>query len=93
MCSHPSDQDGVAAQPLIAGEMLGRRPPGLTGELREASLMHAMPAGGVDADRPDMVQALDEAEHRGRLCRLGHLGLTNGRKKRSLAEGVGLRHF
>ena len=53
--------------------MIRIRPPGLTGELREASLMHAMPAGGVDADRPDMVQALDEAEHRGRLWRLGHL--------------------
>jgi len=35
--------------------------------------MHAMPARGIDADRPDMVQALDQAEHRGRLCRLRQL--------------------
>ena len=63
----------MAALPLIAGDMLGRRPPGLTGKLREAGLMHAMPARGIDADRPDMVQALDQAEHRGRLCRLRHL--------------------
>ena len=48
------DQGGVAALPLIAGDMLGRRPPGFTGKLREAGLMHAMPARGVDADRPDI---------------------------------------
>ena len=63
----------MAALPLIAGDMLGRRPSGLTGKLRQARLMHAMPARGIDADRPDMVQALDQAEHRGRLCRLRHL--------------------
>ena len=53
--------------------MLGRCPPGLTGELHQVRLMHAMPARGIDTDRPDMVQTLDEAEHRGRLCRRGHL--------------------
>ena len=63
----------MAALPLIAGDMLGRRPPRFTGKLREAGLMHAMPARRVDADRPDMVQALDQAEHRGGLCRLRHL--------------------
>ncbi len=67
------DQGCVAALPLVAGDMLGRCPPGLTGELRQARLMHTMPARGIDTDRPDMVQALDEAEHRGRLCRQGHL--------------------
>jgi hypothetical protein len=35
--------------------------------------MHAMPSPGIDADRPDMVQALDQAEHRGGLRRLRHL--------------------
>jgi hypothetical protein len=35
--------------------------------------MHAMPAVRLDADYPDMIQALDQAEHRGRLCRLRHL--------------------
>jgi hypothetical protein len=49
------------------------RPPGFTGKPREAGLMHAMPARGVDANRPDVVQTLDQAEHRGRLCRLRHL--------------------
>jgi hypothetical protein len=34
--------------------------------------MHAMSAGGIDADRANMVQALDQAQHRGRLC-LRHL--------------------
>ena len=68
-----SDQAGVAALPLIAGNMLGRRPPGFTGKLGQAGLMHAMPARGVDAGRPYMVQALYQTEHRGRLGRLGHL--------------------
>ena len=67
------NQGGVAALPLIAGDMLGRRPPGFTGKLREAGLTHAMPARGVDADRPDVVQTLDQAEHRGSLCRLRYL--------------------
>jgi len=66
-------QGGVAALPFVSSKMLGRRPSSLTGKLREAGLMHAVPARGIDADRPDMVQALDEAEHRGRLCRLRHL--------------------
>jgi hypothetical protein len=67
------DQGCEAALPLIAGDMLCRCPAGLTSELRQARLMHAMPPRGIDTDRPDMVQALDQAEHRGGLCRLGHL--------------------
>ena len=67
------NQGCVAALPLIAGDMLGRRPPGFASKLGEACLMHAMPARGIDADRPDMVQALDQAEHRGWLCRLRQL--------------------
>ena len=66
-------QGCVSALPFVSSEMLGRRPPGFTGKLRKAGLMHAMPARGIDADRPDMVQTLNEAKHRGRLCRLGHL--------------------
>ena len=67
------DQGGMAALPFIAGDMLGRRSPGLAGKLGEAWLMHPMPARGVDANSPDMGQALDQAEHRGRLCRQRHL--------------------
>ena len=63
----------MAALPFIAGDMLGRRSLGFAGKLGKACLMHAMPARGIDADSPDMVQALDQAEHRGRLCRLRHL--------------------
>jgi hypothetical protein len=58
--------------------MLGRRPPGFTGKLREAGLMHAMSARGVDADRPDIVQTRNEAEHRDRFCRLRHLAQPEG---------------
>jgi hypothetical protein len=74
------DEGGTAALLLIAGDMLGRRPSGLTGKLREAGLMRlmqAMPTPGIDADRPDMVQALDQAEHRGGLRRLRHLAKPN----------------
>src|SRR5215469_12753776 len=53
--------------------MLGRRPSGLAGKLREAGLMHTMPMRGIDADRPDMVHTLNEAEQRGRFCGLRHL--------------------
>src|SRR5215469_11758343 len=53
--------------------MLGRRPSGLAGKLREAGLMHTMPTRGIDADRPDMVHTLNEAEQRGRFCGLRHL--------------------
>ena len=69
--SSNSDQGGVAALPLVAGEMLSRSPPGFTGKLRETGLMHAMPAGGIDADRPDMVHALDQAKHRAPALSLG----------------------
>src|SRR3954447_7359111 len=63
----------MAALPFVSGDMLSRRPAGLTGKLREAGLMDAMPTPAVEADRPDMVQALDQAEHRSGLCRLRHL--------------------
>lgn len=45
------------ALPFVSSKMLGRRPSSLTGKLREAGLMHAVPARGIDADHPDMVQA------------------------------------
>lgn len=67
------DQSSVAALPFVSGDMLSRRPARLTGKLRKAGLMDAMPAPGIEADRPDMVQALDQAEHRSGLCRLRHL--------------------
>ena len=48
-------------------------PSRLTGKLRQASLMHAMPVPSIDADRSDMVQALDQTEHCRGLRRLRHL--------------------
>ena len=35
--------------------------------------MHVMSASWIDADRANMVQTLDQPEHRGRLCRFRHL--------------------
>ena len=56
---------GMAALPFVSGEMLDRGAACLAGKLGQACLMHAMPAAGIDADRTDMVQTLDQAEHRG----------------------------
>ena len=59
-----ADQRGVAALPLHAGEMLRRGAAGLARQLGQPCLVDAMSAGGVDADRADMLEALDQAEHR-----------------------------
>jgi hypothetical protein len=68
-----SDQGRVTALTFVAGDMLYRGTAGLAGELGKAALMHAMSAGGIDADRANMVQTLDQTQHRGRLCRLRYL--------------------
>ena len=68
-----SDQGCMTALTFVAGDMLYRSTAGLAGELGKAALMHAMSAGGIDADRANMVQTLDQAQHRGRLCRFWYL--------------------
>jgi hypothetical protein len=68
-----SDQGRMTTLTLVAGDMLYRGTAGLAGELGEAALMHAMSAGGIDADRANMVQTSDQAQHRGRLCRFRYL--------------------
>ena len=67
------DQGGMPALALVAGDMLHRGAAGLAGELSKAGLMHAMPARRIEADRADMLQTLDQAEHRSGLCRFRHL--------------------
>ena len=67
------DQGGMAALTLVAGDMLRRGAARLAGELGKTGLMHAMPAGRVEADRANMVQSLDQAEHGRGLCRFRHL--------------------
>jgi len=66
-------QGRVAAPAFIAGDMLRRGAAGLAGKLGEARLVHAMSVGGIDADRAEMGYPLDQAEHRGGLCRFRHL--------------------
>ena len=51
-----SDQGGMAALTLVAGDMLRRGTARLADELGKAGLMHAMPAGRIEADRANMVQ-------------------------------------
>ena len=63
----------MPALALVAGDMLHRGAAGFAGELGKACLMHAMPARRIEADRADMVQTLDQAEHRDRLRRFRHL--------------------
>jgi hypothetical protein len=67
------DQGRMTALTLVAGDMLYRGTAALAGELGKAALMNAMAAGGIDADRANMVQALDQAQHRCGLCRFRHL--------------------
>jgi hypothetical protein len=68
-----ADQSGMAALTFEAGDMLRRGTAGLADELGKAGLMHAMPTGWIDADCANMFHTLDQAEHRGRLCRFRHL--------------------
>ena len=67
------DQRRMPALPLVAGDMLHRGAASLAGKLGKARLMHTMPARRIDADRADMLQALDQTEHRDRLRRFRHL--------------------
>src|SRR5215469_14241740 len=68
-----SDQGRMTALTFVAGDMLYRGTAGLAGELGKAALMQVMSAGGIDADRANMVQTLDQPQHRGRLCRFRYL--------------------
>ena len=67
------NQGGVPPLALIARDMLRRGAAGFTGELSKAGLMHTMPAHRIEADRADMLQTLDQTEHRNRLRRFRHL--------------------
>ena len=67
------DQGGMPALALVAGDMLHRGAARFAGELGKAGLMHSMPARRIEADCADMVQALDQTEHRDRLRRFRHL--------------------
>jgi hypothetical protein len=53
--------------------MLRRHAASLAGELRQARLVNVMSASRLDANRPDMFQAFEQAEHGGRLAGLWHL--------------------
>jgi len=63
----------VPALPLIAGDVLDRGAARLACQLSQARLLDQVSAVGLDADRTDMLQALDHAEHGGRLGGLRHL--------------------
>ena len=67
------NQGGMPTLALVARDMLRRGAAGFTGELSKAGLMHTMPAHRIEADRADMLQTLDQTEHRNRLRRFRHL--------------------
>ena len=58
---------------LVTRDMLHRGTVRFTDELGKAGVMHSMPARRIKADYADMVQALDQTEHRDRLRRFRHL--------------------
>jgi hypothetical protein len=68
-----SDQSSVSARAFLSGQMLYRGAAGFTGKLDQACLVDAVGASGVDADRTDVNQTLDQAQHRKRLRRFRHL--------------------
>ena len=63
----------MAALPLVFGNVLRRGPSGFANKLGQASLVNAMAACSIESDRADILQALDQTEHRDRLPRLWHL--------------------
>ena len=63
----------MAALPFVFGDMLRRGATRFAGELGKAHLMDTMPARWIKADCADMVQTLNDAEHRDRLRRFRHL--------------------
>src|SRR3954453_1229348 len=65
-------QGRMTALTFVSGDMLCRGATGLAGELGKARLGYAMLARGINADRANLVQALYQAEPRGRLCCLQH---------------------
>jgi hypothetical protein len=67
------DQGSMPARAFVARDMLHRGPARFAGELGKAGLMNTMPTRRIKASGPDMVQSLDQTEHRGRLHRLRHL--------------------
>src|SRR6516162_74360 len=58
---------------LVTRDMLHRGTVRFTDELGKAGVMHSMPARRIKADYADMVQALDQTEHRAWLRRFWHL--------------------
>jgi len=67
------DQRCMSALAFVTGDVLHRRPVGLARELRQARLVDQMTATWLDADRANMLQALDQAEHGGWRGRFWHL--------------------
>ena len=67
------DQGGMPALALVTRDMLHRGAARFADELGKAGLMHSMPARRIKAGCADMIQALDQTEHRDRLRRFRHL--------------------
>ncbi len=67
------DQRCVPALPFVAGNVLDRHACRLADELRHAGLVDGVAARRLDADGAHILQAFNQAEHRGGLCRFRHL--------------------
>ena len=67
------DQGGMPALALVTRDMLHRGAARFADELGKAGLMHSMPARRIKTGCADMVQALDQTEHRDGLRRFRHL--------------------
>jgi hypothetical protein len=56
--------------PVVTRDMLHRGAARFADELGKAGLMHSMPARRIKAGCADMIQALDQTEHRDDDCGL-----------------------
>ena len=67
------DQRRVPALPLVTGDMLHGGAASLASKQGKARLVDQVSAARLDADRANMLQALDQTEHGARLGGLRHL--------------------
>jgi hypothetical protein len=67
------DQSSMSARAFVSGQMLHCGAACFTGKLGQAYLVDVVGAAGIDADRTDVNQTLNQTQHRKRLRCFRHL--------------------
>jgi hypothetical protein len=84
-------QRRMSPLPLETDDMLNRGFVGLARELAQAGLVDQVSAARIDADRADMFQAFNHAEHGGRPGGLWHLPQPGQPNLTGLVPAIGQR--